>query len=309
MKPLRFGIIGMSEGNGHPYSWSAIFNGYDAQAMSECPFPVIPDYLSRRRFPEDAIPGAKVTEVWAQDRSQAEHIARAARIEHVADDFRDMIGRVDGVLLARDDAENHFQFAAPFLDAGLPVYIDKPFALTLSDAQRLFERERYPGQIFTCSALRYAREFQLDAAARGELGDIRFVQGTVPKDWHRYAVHVVDPALSILGPVGAIVESSSWRADGATIVNIRWEGGLAATFSALGDIAAPIALRVVGTKGHRDMAFSDSFAAFKAALQAFVRGIGEKRAEIPRQSVLDMVAVIEAGGQMQASPALKSRAR
>lgn len=26
---IRLGMVGMTEGNGHPYSWSAIFNGYD----------------------------------------------------------------------------------------------------------------------------------------------------------------------------------------------------------------------------------------------------------------------------------------
>lgn len=26
---ISLGIIGMTPGNGHPYSWSAIFNGYD----------------------------------------------------------------------------------------------------------------------------------------------------------------------------------------------------------------------------------------------------------------------------------------
>lgn len=308
MKELKFGVIGMSEGNGHPYSWSAIFNGYDPKAMSECPFPVIPEYLSRQRFPEDAIPGAKVTEVWAQDRGQAEHIARASRIEHVADDFRDMVGRVDGVLLARDDAENHFDFAAPILDAGIPIYIDKPFALTLSDAERLFERERYPGQIFTCSALRYAREFQIGAAARDELGDIRFVQGTTGKDWERYAVHVIEPALAILGRQGAIVDSCAWRASGATVVNIRWESGLGATFSTLGSVAAPIALRVIGSKGHRDMTFSNSFAAFKAALEVFVRTVRERQPQIPHEFVLDVVALIEAGRQTQVPTALKTRA-
>ena len=51
MTALKFGVIGMSEGNGHPYSWSAIFNGYDADAMRDCPFPAIPEYLARRRFP------------------------------------------------------------------------------------------------------------------------------------------------------------------------------------------------------------------------------------------------------------------
>ena len=33
---LRVGILGLSEGNGHPYSWSAIFNGFDK--TKECPF-------------------------------------------------------------------------------------------------------------------------------------------------------------------------------------------------------------------------------------------------------------------------------
>ena len=29
IKELKIGIIGSSDGNGHPYSWSAIFNGYN----------------------------------------------------------------------------------------------------------------------------------------------------------------------------------------------------------------------------------------------------------------------------------------
>ena len=32
-KELRIGILGMTSGNGHPYSWSAMFNGYDRDEM------------------------------------------------------------------------------------------------------------------------------------------------------------------------------------------------------------------------------------------------------------------------------------
>ncbi|HLF58900.1 MAG TPA: Gfo/Idh/MocA family oxidoreductase [Alphaproteobacteria bacterium] len=295
MTALKFGVIGMSEGNGHPYSWSAIFNGYDADAMRDCPFPAIPEYLARRRFPGDAIAGAHVTEVWAEDRGQAEHIARAAKIDRVVDDFREMIGRVDGVLLARDDAENHARFAAPFLEAGVPVYIDKPLALSVAAALELLARQKFPGQIFTCSALRYAREFELSEGAKRELGVIRFVQGTVPKDWDRYAIHVIEPALNVLGRQGAIVESDGFHAGDVHVANIVWESGVIATFSALGKTAAPIALRFVGTLGHRDMVFADSFSAFKSALMAFVKSVTERRAQIPPDVVLDAVAVIEAG--------------
>ncbi len=44
MTKLTLGIIGSSSGNGHPYSWSAIFNGYDKSLMNDCPFDVIPKY-------------------------------------------------------------------------------------------------------------------------------------------------------------------------------------------------------------------------------------------------------------------------
>src|SRR5690554_2257137 len=45
---IRLGVIGLSDGNGHPYSWSAIVNGYDPVAMQACEFPVIPEYLGHQ---------------------------------------------------------------------------------------------------------------------------------------------------------------------------------------------------------------------------------------------------------------------
>ena len=48
-KKLKLGIIGISEGNGHPYSWSAIFNGYNEEYMIQCPFESIPEYLSKQK--------------------------------------------------------------------------------------------------------------------------------------------------------------------------------------------------------------------------------------------------------------------
>ena len=34
-RELKIGILGMTEGNGHPYSWSAMFNGYDPEEMAK----------------------------------------------------------------------------------------------------------------------------------------------------------------------------------------------------------------------------------------------------------------------------------
>lgn len=292
---LRLGIIGLSPGNGHPYSWSAIFNGYDSARMESCGFPVIPRYLQQRRFPDDQIKGARVTHVWAQEPALARHIAAAARIDTVVDSYEDMLGQVDAVLLARDDAERHVEFAMPFLDAGMPIYVDKPLALTCAEARRLFAAQKYPGQLFTCSALRYAREFQLSVADRAATGEVRQIHAITPKDWDKYAVHMIESALLLLGEDRAVLRTHSWREGESTSLAASLAGGRQLLVSALGGVAAPMALRVIGDKGWRDLVFHDAFTAFRSALQAFVDSVRTRRPTIPENFVMDVVALIEAG--------------
>ena len=56
---LRFGIIGLNEGNGHPYSFSAIFNGYDESRLEECPYAAIRAYLPAIHQNRCIIPDAR----------------------------------------------------------------------------------------------------------------------------------------------------------------------------------------------------------------------------------------------------------
>ena len=61
---IRLAILGITPGNGHPYSWSAMFNGYDRELMTrECPFAGIPVYLNKEPAAPLTIPGAKVTHI------------------------------------------------------------------------------------------------------------------------------------------------------------------------------------------------------------------------------------------------------
>lgn len=295
MAALRLGVIGLSEGNGHPYSWSAIFNGYDAGAMEGCGFPVIPRYLEKQRFPEDAIPDATVTHVWAQDKKIAAHIAQASRIANVVDRYTDMIDRVDAVLLARDDAETHYEFAAPFLRAGLPIYIDKPLALTVADANRLFQEQRYPGQVFSCSALRYARELQLSETDRAQVGGVRHVHAISPKGWNEYAAHVLEPVLALAGPRAAVAHAEAQHNGDSTTLSVRFYGGLHAYISTMGSAYAPLGMRVMGDRGWKDLFFQDSFAAFKAALQDFVDGVVRREVRATPEFLLEVVRLIELG--------------
>lgn len=297
-KKLKLGIIGMSEGNGHPYSWSAIFNGYNKEVMATCPFPVIPNYLANESYPDNFLNHlAEVTHIWTQDKKTSEHVAKAAYISTVCDSLTDMIDQVDAVLLARDDAENHYYYAKPLLETGIPVYIDKPFALSLVEAKRLWDLAKNESQIFTCSALQFSKEYQLDVLNGEKLGEIKAVWATVPKSWEKYAVHIIEPVLNLLPNRGELLDVKGLPMNSSEIngVQVQWSTGIIAQFQTGGKLPIPLSIKLLGTKGVQELIFEDTFYAFKSALKRFVCIVNGEEMNIPRAFTQEMVTILEAG--------------
>lgn len=286
----------MSEGNGHPYSWSAICNGYDSLSMSQCPFPVIPEYLAKQSFPKDAISYAKVTHIWTQDKEKSFHIAKAARIDHVVEKLEDMIDAVDGVLLARDDPESRLSMSLPFIKAGIPVYIDKPISTDINSLMTILEHEKYPGQIFSCSALRYAEEFNLTQSELHELGTIKYIEAITSKSWEKYGVHIIEPVLNLLSLSGEEAEVQAIKFNDMRHVIAHWPS-VTVKFSTLGHLPTPIVIRLYGTKGFRELEFKNTFAAFKKAIEMFVEGFMSKKYMIPHNQMRSVVTLIEKGNK------------
>src|SRR4051812_26021979 len=96
---IRLGIAGKVDDDDHPYSWSAIINGYDKEAMAKFAHPVIGRYLGAGSPEEFGIAGVRVTHIWCDDREDAKRIASASKIETVVESATDLIGRVDAVLV------------------------------------------------------------------------------------------------------------------------------------------------------------------------------------------------------------------
>src|ERR1700676_2838607 len=98
---IKIGILGMSPGNAHPYSWSAIINGvFDDDEITRVGYPAVSDYLQANKDTL-GLPGAEVIYVWSQNREISESIALTSNIPHIADAPEDMIGQVDAVILCR----------------------------------------------------------------------------------------------------------------------------------------------------------------------------------------------------------------
>ncbi len=297
MKELNFGVLGISPGNGHAYSWSAIFNGYNAEKMKLCPFPVIGEYLGKRKFPDDAIAGARVTHVWTQDFEKSKSIAEASNIEYVVKDREEMIGKIDAVLLARDDAENHFELILPFLKAGIPAYIDKPIAYSTKNAMKLFELEKFRGQVYTCSALRYAEELILTDGQKKHLGKINKVIGVIPKNWNQYAIHLIEPLLANFRGerIDTMTNFSRVVFNKSVSINFKWENDVEVSLETTGEDTGTITLHFFGENDNIVLTFKDTFTAFRNSLQVFTDSVRQKKEAISIEDTLRVIKLVEMG--------------
>ena len=294
-KNIKLGLIGFTKGNGHPYSWSAIFNGYNKKLMSKCGFPVITKYLEKKSFPKDQIKNAKVTHIWTQDHKISKKISKTTYIANIVRNYKDLIGKVDAILLARDDAEFHFKYAKPFLEKGIPIYIDKPFALTLPQAKKIIDLQRYKGQIFSCSALRYAKELQLNKKQKKKIGKIKSIHAFVPKDWDKYSVHAIEPLIKLIPNRGKILKHKRSVVDRQTMLNITYKSKISVNIYASGNKESPIGLRIIGKKGWSDLFLQDTFKCFRASLKDFILGILERKVKISDKEILEVVKLIQLG--------------
>jgi len=286
--PLRFGIVGLSAGNGHPYSWAAILNGYDPMAMRLCPFPVIPAYLAEHEIYPGSL-GAVVSHVWCPRLEDAEEIARAAKIPVVSKSLEDLVAEVDGVLHARDDYENHSKFAKEYTSARTPVYIDKPLAVTLREAEEIFSMDPRGEMIFTCSALRFSPE--IDASLNSKSEEVMKVSAIGPKDWRKYGIHLIEPALRLARPVGSPSRVSIESTGMSRRVKYSWAAGQSISVETTGRTDTAFKLEIDG----RSMALTNTFEAFRRALGEFVKFCRSRELQISRSSTLQVVDLIERG--------------
>jgi hypothetical protein len=266
---IRTGILGYSDGNGHPFSFSAIVNGYDDEGFAAAGWPVIHNYLKAHGRDRFGIGDARVTCAWTQDPELTARLCAACRIDTACATPQDMIGKVDAVIVARDDWETHAQLAMPFLDAGLFVFVDKPLSLDNGDLAK-FEPYLRAGKLMSCSGLRYAAE--LDAfrtpPSQWEIGAPKLIHAAVLNGIEKYGIHMIEAVASLLPAWG--------RATGVTRLpvphqawSVTLSDGVPLELHCLGAVGKTFHLSFYGDRGHRHFDLHDNFSAFRRTLEKF----------------------------------------
>jgi len=294
---IRLAMLGSTPGNGHPYSWSALFNGYDRDLMTrECPFAGIPVYLNKEPTETLRIPGAQVTHIHCEGNGgfTAEHVAKCSLIPHVVERATDVIGQVDAVIIATDIGGEHVARARPFIEAGLPVFIDKPLTDNEADLQAFIAWVSEGKAIMSSSSMRYTKEFLPYRISTRELGELRFLSITTPKSWETYGIHALESIYPIVGPGFLTVRNTG--SPTRNIVHLTHRSGADAVVVASSDMYGGFGLlQLCGTIGRVQVASSDTYFAFKSQLEAFVGYLRSGVQPYPFSETVELMKLVIGG--------------
>jgi predicted dehydrogenase len=292
---IRIGVINTCI---HAYLYGACFAPYDRyqyllgggqiDIMESSSIPVIP-------FKNTAISG-----VWSADRKNAEQYAKAFHCE-VVDQVADLAGISDAIFNANTGGpgENHLEIAKLFLEKGLPVNLDKPFADSLAKAKEIVALARKTGvPVYTSSLLQYVKATaELKAL---DLGEVRTVVATGGGSFDKPvgAIHTFSTLNGFMGPgiKSAYFLGGRENAKGQTARFLYEDGRIGIV--QMNGVPGEFRLDVYGTKG---IAWRETpVPAYRhgaiGMAQAWVTMLAdaEKKPALSNEHMLEIVAAIEA---------------
>jgi predicted dehydrogenase len=183
---FRIGILGSD--NSHADRFSEIINRSDH-----------PAYLPNS--------GAKVVAIWGQEAERTQQVATNGRIDTVVAAPEEMLGKVDAVFCVTRHGGLHRALVTPYLEAGVPAFIDKPLAVDPADAREIVRIAQAQGVPFSSfSTVRFSASTLAFAAECAALGGVRVGSYTGPATRRNlyggvifYAIHSIEMMLMIQG--------------------------------------------------------------------------------------------------------------
>lgn len=209
--------------------------------------------------------------------------------------IEELVEKSDGiVILSPDHPELHEELCQIPLRSGKRVYIDKTFAPDAEAARRIFQiADRHGTPCWSSSALRFASEYETVKKEK-----IRAVSSRGPGDFGVYAIHQLEPLVSVMGPGAKRVQYIGTREWPALLIEFS-DGRRAVMSHHEGDVAFSMAFSYPDHQGMEITVNSDFFRVFIGKLVEFFRTGKEI---VPHEETISVIALREAGMKAAACP-------
>ncbi|MCS7191368.1 MAG: Gfo/Idh/MocA family oxidoreductase [Armatimonadetes bacterium] len=259
---------------------------------------------------EQWVEGAKVVAAWTAPSAitPEEHHREYNRIlqEELGISFAESLDElrslVDAVMVLSQDGSVHLERAKPFLEAGMPVFVDKPFACSLHDALLMAEiAERHNAPLFSSSSLRYALEVQRVHEQKSEWGKVIGADAFSPAPTHprnpglfHYGIHGVETLFALMGK-GCRRVRCVYHDDGEVVVG-EWEDGLIGTMRGIRKGAHAYGFTVLCEKQAWSTAIDIRYI-YRELLKRVVEMFQTRKQPIEISETLQIIAFIEGSKQ------------
>jgi predicted dehydrogenase len=217
----------------------------------------------------------------------------------IVDTIPKLLERVDVVLLESVDGRIHLKEAVPVIQAGKPLYIDKPAAGSLADALVIYDLARQREvPCFSASSLRFSpcvQELKTNATL-GQIigantwGPCHYQEG-IP-DMFYYGIHGIEMLYALMGPGCQSV--ARIQADDADVLTGVWPDGRVGTYRALRRNKQEFGAVAFGTKGIVPAMKWGGYEELCAEIGKFFK---TRKPPVEPQETLEILAFMEAADQ------------
>jgi predicted dehydrogenase len=151
----------------------------------------------------------RVVALYGHNRAITEEIALRYDVPFVSENPLDMIGAVDAVMVIFRHGKYHAEYALPFIEAGIPTFVDKPFAISNQDAEDMVSVAGRTGTPLTGgSSCKFAPDVSVlkEILNVGRIGAVRAATVCFPATIHNpygglhfYGSHLAEICLALFG--------------------------------------------------------------------------------------------------------------
>ncbi len=256
---------------------------------------------------DQLVSGFSVTHVWGETPDDAKDAQERGLIPNIVQDPEDLIGQVDAAIVDHRHPKYHLPAVRPLLEAGIPLFVDKPFCYRLDEGKEFLARARELNvPVCSFSVLPKQASFaQLQEDVR-ELGRIISVVSTGPCDIDSeyggvffYGIHQVDMVVRLLD--WDITHVQLNRGEQNHTATLYSASGAISTMNLVGEGRVGFHVSVIGEKGRTDRVIGYDENTYLTGVLDFCRMFSTGETDETDGSILTPVAVLEALEKSQES--------
>lgn len=150
---------------------------------------------------------AEVTAIFGEDKECTKQLYETGTVLSIAETPEELAAASDAVMILNRDGRKHIKYAMPFLEKGIPVFIDKPMTCDVGEALMLHNAARKNNAILMGgSYMKYSEGIAELKKGLSEVGNIQSGYFSFPiflnsehGGLHFYSHHLIEEMLEVFG--------------------------------------------------------------------------------------------------------------